>query len=280
MRGTALFRAFLPLAVYAVLTELAIHGLSGLISAASRIWSWVSAAELSAALPWANAAAGLAAVSLLWGQYSEKNGGDGSAKRSRHGKRGCVSRFSLLIILGICCCLGGSGLIFLLGEILTGTSSAGAGSAAGTPIPELQTVSASMFSLLSRFLCSGLFIPFTEEFLFRRGMYESLREEKYLGCRGALIISSILFGLYHGRLLQGIYAGLLGALLAFLYEREKNFAVPVIVHGAANSSAVLLEAVHYGQWLENSPAVLLTQTGAAVILAVLIFKRLYWTHTD
>ena len=69
MRGTALFRAFLPLAVYAVLTELAIHGLSGLISAASRIWSWVSAAELSAVLPWANAAAGLAAVSLLWGQY-------------------------------------------------------------------------------------------------------------------------------------------------------------------------------------------------------------------
>lgn len=174
------------------------------------------------------------------------------------------------MILGICCCLGGSGLIFLLGNVLAGVSAFGAGAAAEAMGSEIQPASVCVFSLMTAFLCTGCIIPFVEEFLFRRALYGTLREEKHLGCLGAALMSSVLFGLYHGRLLQGIYAGLLGLLLACLYQCTGTLTASVIVHAAANSSAVLLEMVHYGEWLAGSRTVLLLQTGTALLLAAVI----------
>lgn len=283
MRGTALLKAFLPLAVYAVFTELALHGLSGLLSAASRFWSGISALEPGAVLPWANAAAGLAAVGLFWRQYSREETKDGGAKLCRNGRQKPSVRFLLLTALGVCFCLGGSGLIYLLSEMTAESSPVGTGialEAVSTDIQPLQLSAVRMVSFLTFLLCSGCIIPFTEEFLFRRVMYASLRKEESLGVLGALILSSLLFGLYHGQLLQGIYAGLLGALLAVLYQNTENLAVPVTVHAAANLSAVLLETVQYGKWLENNRPVLLFQTGAAVLLTALIFLRLCKKRED
>ncbi|CDD45591.1 cAAX amino terminal protease family protein [Clostridium sp. CAG:299] len=180
-----------------------------------------------------------------------------------------------LVALGICCCLGGSGLIFLLREGFSGTISSGSLSAEAISAgAKAAAAPGTAFSLATLFLCSGCIIPFAEEFLFRRAMYGSLREIRRLGRTGALILSSLMFGLYHGQLLQGIYAGLLGCLLAFLYERKRTLAVPVIVHASANSAAVFLETVRYGTWLESRPGALLIQTGAAVFLAAVILRHI------
>lgn len=269
MRGNLFLRAFLPLAAYGILTELALWGLSGISAAVSQSWSWAAFLEWNTVLPWANAAAGLAAAALFWKWYDreEEKGGDRKQRRNARREPG---RFLLLMILGICCCLGGSGLIFLLGNALAGVSAFGTGAAAEAVGSEIQPASVRVFSLMTAFLCTGCIIPFVEEFLFRRALYGTLREEKHLGCLGAVLMSSVLFGLYHGRLLQGIYAGLLGLLLACLYQCTGTLASSVIVHAAANSSAVLLEMVHYGKWLAGSRTVLLFQTGTALLLAAVI----------
>ncbi len=269
MRGNLLLRAFLPLAVYGILTELALWGLSGISSAVSQSWPWASFLEWNTVLPWANAAAGLASSALFWKWYDrgEEKGSGRKQRRNARREPGC---FLLLMILGICCCLGGSGLIFLLGNVLAGVSAFGAGAAAEAMGSEIQPASVCVFSLMTAFLCTGCIIPFVEEFLFRRALYGTLREEKHLGCLGAVLMSSVLFGLYHGRLLQGIYAGLLGLLLACLYQCTGTLTASVIVHAAANSSAVLLEMVHYGEWLAGSRTVLLLQTGTALLLAAVI----------
>lgn len=269
MRGNLLLRAFLPLAVYGILTELALWGLSGISSAVSQSWPWASFLEWNTVLPWANAAAGLASSALFWKWY-DRGEEKGSGRKQRRNARREPGRFLLLMILGICCCLGGSGLIFLLGNVLAGVSAFGAGAAAEAMGSEIQPASVCVFSLMTAFLCTGCIIPFVEEFLFRRALYGTLREEKHLGCLGAVLMSSVLFGLYHGRLLQGIYAGLLGLLLACLYQCTGTLTASVIVHAAANSSAVLLEMVHYGEWLAGSRTVLLLQTGTALLLAAVI----------
>lgn len=279
MKKHLLFRAFLPLAAYAVFTELALHGLAGILAAAPDGWTGAASLNLSAAVLWANAAAGLAVSGLFWRQYGREEEEGKAPERRLDLRREEIGSFLLLIALvalGICCCLGGSGLIFLLREGFSGTISSGSLSAEAISAGAKAAAAApgTAFSLATLFLCSGCIIPFAEEFLFRRAMYGSLREIRRLGRTGALILSSLMFGLYHGQLLQGIYAGLLGCLLAFLYERKRRLAVPVIVHASANSAAVFLETVRYGTWLESRPGALLIQTGAAVFLAAVILRHI------
>ena len=50
MKKHLLFRAFLPLAAYAVFTELALHGLAGILAAAPDGWTGAASLNLSAAV--------------------------------------------------------------------------------------------------------------------------------------------------------------------------------------------------------------------------------------
>ena len=50
----------------------------------------------------------------------------------------------------------------------------------------------------------------------------------------AVIASGVLFGAYHGNLIQGVYGGCMGILMAYLYERTHAFYIPCLFHAAAN----------------------------------------------
>ena len=56
----------------------------------------------------------------------------------------------------------------------------------------------------------------------------------------ALVISAAFFGMYHGNSVQGIYAFVIGLLLAYAYEYFGSFWVPVGIHMAANALAYCL----------------------------------------
>lgn len=79
--------------------------------------------------------------------------------------------------------------------------------------------------------------PLAEELLFRGLIHRRLR--KVLNVVPAMIISSLLFGIIHGNIIQGIYATLIGLICAFVYEKFKNLWAPIILHAAANSFAVI-----------------------------------------
>jgi len=53
-------------------------------------------------------------------------------------------------------------------------------------------------------------------------------------------ISALLFGVFHGNIVQGIYGTLMGLLIAYVYEKYDNFIAPVIIHVAANFSVYIL----------------------------------------
>lgn len=70
------------------------------------------------------------------------------------------------------------------------------------------------------------FGPIAEEIMFRGVIFQGLR--KY-GRSFAILASALLFGIYHGNLLQGIFAFVIGILFAYLTE-EYSICWSIMVH--------------------------------------------------
>lgn len=56
----------------------------------------------------------------------------------------------------------------------------------------------------------------------------------------SVIASAVLFGVYHGNLVQGVYGCCMGILMAYMYERTHAFYIPCIFHAAANCVVYVL----------------------------------------
>lgn len=101
------------------------------------------------------------------------------------------------------------------------------------------------------------FMPFVEETLFRGILYPRLR--RWYGTVPAIFISAVFFGLFHGRILQAVYASIMGILFAAAYEAFGDFTVPVALHGAGNLIILCL------QWTDTYNAVCTPAWGAAFL---------------
>ena len=75
--------------------------------------------------------------------------------------------------------------------------------------------------------------PLVEETVFRGLILHYLKKG---GARfwAANLIQAVLFGIYHGNLIQGIYAFCIGVLLGYLAERYNSLIIPVLVHALFN----------------------------------------------
>ncbi len=87
-------------------------------------------------------------------------------------------------------------------------------------------------------ICYGVITPIAEELLFRGIIYNNIK--RFLKLPAAVVISAALFGMYHGNTVQGIYAFVMGALMAYMYEYFGDYRVPVAVHIASNVLAYVL----------------------------------------
>lgn len=84
----------------------------------------------------------------------------------------------------------------------------------------------------------GILTPVVEELLFRGLLYRRLRW--LVNVKPAVVLSALTFALFHGNWLQGIYAFIMGILLAFVCERFHSVAAPALVHVGANLLSVVL----------------------------------------
>lgn len=89
-------------------------------------------------------------------------------------------------------------------------------------------------------LCTGLVIPLAEELIFRGLAYTEVRREHSFGT--AAFVSAVYFGLFHGNMVQGIYALILGLMLAWLFERSGRLSSVWAFHAAANLTSVAFTA--------------------------------------
>lgn len=81
-------------------------------------------------------------------------------------------------------------------------------------------------------ICYGIVAPVAEELVFRGIIYGYLR--RFAEPAAAIGLSAGLFALYHGNIVQGIYAFVIGWVLAYSYEYFGDFRMPAAIHILAN----------------------------------------------
>lgn len=143
----------------------------------------------------------------------------------------------------------------LVGTILTAIIGVLKGGTVANPLLNVVTDTNMALILLYMVICA----PIVEELVFRKLIVE--HTVRY-GQGVAIVVSGVMFGLFHGNLNQFMYAALLGMFLAFLYVKTGNIKVTIGVHMVINFfggvvSTLMLKAVNYTELLK------LTQNGGS-----------------
>lgn len=108
---------------------------------------------------------------------------------------------------------------------------------------EYERVSANQYgiSLVAGVIIYGLCSPFIEEVIFRGIIYNRLK--RIFPVTMSIVLSALLFGMFHGNIVQGVYGFLMGFLITLFYERYNSFLIPVLMHMVANISIYVLSYV-------------------------------------
>ena len=123
-------------------------------------------------------------------------------------------------------------------------------------------------------LLYGILSPFAEEAVFRGLIYN--RMKRCFNLPVALTVSSLLFGCYHGNLVQAVYGTILGLLMAYVYERYESFAAPVLFHAVSNMSIYILAYGNSFAEIDHSISIVMTViclAGAAGCLFLLVRRK-------
>ena len=148
-----------------------------------------------------------------------------------------------------------------------------------TPLPTLfpgyETASDSLYtgSLLSLVAASVVTAPILEELLVRGILYRNLKKALQ-NPYAAIVCASLLFGILHGNLVQGLFAFLIGLYLNWVYEAEGSLLPAILTHAAVNGSTIFMEmkpewqSVLYG----NLP-LYLTVTAVCLLAGFCIWKK-------
>ncbi len=111
--------------------------------------------------------------------------------------------------------------------------------------------------------------PIGEEIIFR-GLILSY-SRKCMKEIYAILLNGLLFGVYHGNLIQGIYACLFGMLLAHLAYANESIVPGILLHMAINVSAMF---TCDGMFSDTTRCILCVIIGGAIVTgAVLIINK-------
>jgi len=118
--------------------------------------------------------------------------------------------------------------------------------------------------------CIGVVAPIGEELIFRGYMQPRLirRHGPWVG----IAITSVMFGVFHQDLVQGVFAAGVGVYLGVLAYRTGGLLAPILGHMALNSTSVLINYVDGGGY---EMQILLGLTVLMPILAVVGMYLLY-----
>ena len=113
--------------------------------------------------------------------------------------------------------------------------------------PTFQEISQIQFDtpIWLGILSYGILAPLGEEVVFRGVVYGQLK--KVMKVPAAIALSGLAFGLFHGNLVQAVYATVIGVLLALVYELYGTLAAPMVFHSVANLFVyIVLDLTSFG----------------------------------
>lgn len=168
------------------------------------------------------------------------------------------------IILGISCWLFNSGVLSLIEE-------------AGLFSNQFQYMEdilapLSSGSIVISIITVGIVAPFAEEFLFRGVIYNTLK--KKISIRWTIVIQAILFGVFHGNLVQGTYAAFLGLVFGYITYKTKSLWPAIIIHMVNNLVATIAPYVLSESFGGNIVYIVFAIIGAiGIIIGLLLTKN-------
>lgn len=118
-------------------------------------------------------------------------------------------------------------------------------------------------------LTVAIVAPIGEELLFR-GLIQSYSKE-YLSTVWAIILQAAVFGVYHGNVIQGVYAFLLGMLLGLIAHRFESILPSIVFHIAINACVFFVPQMLF----ETTMRTVITTVVAAVVLFVSILVSFF-----
>ena len=146
----------------------------------------------------------------------------------------------------------------MIGSILTALLGSAIHNNISNPVNQLINSTDLWFN----FIIICVIAPIFEEIVFRKLLIDRTIQ---FGARVSIILSAVLFGLYHGNLNQFCYAFLLGGFLGYVYVKTGKIHYTIILHAITNfiGSIVVL-------FFAKSVAAL--QTGASLIDSIIVLS--------
>ncbi|MBD7913542.1 CPBP family intramembrane metalloprotease [Clostridium sp. Sa3CUN1] len=132
----------------------------------------------------------------------------------------------------------------------------------------------SQGSIILSIITVGIVAPIAEEFLFRGVVYNTLNRK--ISVRWTIIIQAILFGVFHGNLIQGSYATLLGVIFGYVTYKTKSLWPAIIMHMTNNLVATMAPYIlgnYFGNILIYIAFTLVGIIGITVFLIILNSKN-------
>lgn len=118
------------------------------------------------------------------------------------------------------------------------------------------------------FLTLVVLAPIGEECLFRGLILGRL--QKSMPILAALIIESVLFGIFHANPVQGIYVISLGMVTGYIVYKKKSVVPGIIIHAINNGMGYITALLP--EEIQNSTAALVAIFAAAVLFTVFAWK--------
>ncbi|MCR5654963.1 MAG: HAD hydrolase-like protein [Lachnospiraceae bacterium] len=127
-------------------------------------------------------------------------------------------------------------------------------------------------SLFSGLLIFGIIKPIEEELVFRGLLYNRMRY--YFPKTLSIIFSAVIFGAYHGNIVQFVYAFFMGLAMCYLYEKFRLLEVPLLIHALANILVYTLSSLGVLEKTFFSPVGL-----SATFVLALASGLILWSET-
>lgn len=119
-------------------------------------------------------------------------------------------------------------------------------------------------------LVVGIIGPICEELMFRGIVFHRLKD--WVKPQAAIVISALLFGIYHGNVVQFFYATCMGVMLAIIYDKTGTLWISIVAHIAANLWSLFGSSFWSSMW-QQIPAGMLCGVMIEILLCVI---PTYW----
>lgn len=115
-------------------------------------------------------------------------------------------------------------------------------------------------------LVVGIIGPICEELMFRGIVFHRLKD--WVKPQAAIVISALLFGIYHGNVVQFFYATCMGVMLAIIYDKTGTLWISIVAHIAANLWSLFGSSFWSSLW-QQIPAGMLFGVMIEILLRVI-----------